>query len=170
MVQAAKQLGRSWGEMENKATARNVRQGLLNSTIKGEYAKQLGIYALGMQDAADRTKSTLTRSRNEESFLSNTMSQLTIPAFGWRDSTYSAQRASAQADLVSTAASVVRPYRQEVYFDPLKPVPSLKPEYIGPTQPSTPGLGFTIGNAILGGVQGAMSFSYKGNDGSLKFY
>jgi hypothetical protein len=170
MVQAAKQLGRSWGDLENKATARNVRLGLLNSTIKGEYAKQLGIYALGIQDAAERTKSTLARSRNEESFLSNTMSQLTIPAFGWRESVYSAQRTSAQADFASTAASVVRPYRQEVYFDPLKPVPSLKPEYIGPTQPSTPSLGFTIGNAILSGVQGAMQFSYKSGDGSLKFY
>ncbi len=170
MVQAAKQLGRTWGEMENRATARNVRLGLLNRTINGEYAKQLGIYALGIQDAAERARSGLMRSRNEEAFLSNTMAQLTIPAFGWREGIYAAQRKSAQADFGSTAASVIRPYRQEIYFDPLKPVPSLKPEYIGPTQPSKPSLGITIGNAILGGVQGAMQFSYKSPDGSLKFY
>jgi len=170
MMQAAKQLGRTWGEMENRATSRKVRMNLLNSTIKGEYAKQFGIYALGMQDTAEKAKAGLARSRNEESFLSNTMAQLTIPSFEWRNSVYNTQRAAAVTDFKSTAASVNRPYRQEEYFDPLKPIPGLKPEYIGPTQPSGGNAVFTIGNAILGGVQGAMNFSYKNQDGGLSFY
>lgn len=170
MMQAAKQLGRTWGELENQATSRRVRLGLLNSTLKGEYAKQLGIYALGIQDSAERALFSIGRSKNEEALLSGTMKALTIPAFGWRERVYAAQRDSARADFASTAASVKRPYREEVFFDPLKPVPSLKPKYFGPTQPSRPSLGMTIGNAILGGVNGAMNFSYRNDAGQLQFY
>lgn len=170
MLQAAKQLGRTWGEMEIRATDRKTRLGLMNSTMQGEYAKQLGIYALGMQDTNEKARFAITRSRNEESFLSGTMEKLTIPGFALRETVYGTQRQAAIADFNSTAASVNRPYRQEEYFDPLKPIPGLKPEYIGPTQPSGGNAVFTIGNAILGGVQGAMNFSYKGNDGKLNFY
>ena len=170
MLQAAKQLGRSWGEMDLKASDRKVRLGLMNSTMKGEYAKQLGIYALGMQDTAEKSQFAITRSRNEESFLSNTMAKLTIPGFGLRQSAYNAQTTAALADFSSTAASINRPYRQEEYFDPLKPIPGLKPEYIGPTQPSGGNAVFTIGNAILGGVKGAMDYSYKKDDGTIGFY
>lgn len=170
MMQAAKQLGQRWGELEVNATSRKVRLGLLNSTIKGEYAQQLGRYALGMQDMRDRAAATIKRSNNEASMLNQTMSKLTIPSFGWRAQTYGAQLASAQADYTSSVISLSKPYRKEIYFDPLKPIKGLKPEYIGPTQPSTGNLGFTIGNAILGGVQGAMNFSYMNRAGQLSFY
>ena len=170
MAQAAKQLGRSWGELQNNATSRKVRLGLLNSAIKGEFAQQMGIYALGMQDMTERAAATIKRSDNEASMLNQTMSKLTIPSFGWRANAYGAQLASAQADYTSSVVSLSKPYREEIYFDPLKPIKGLKPEYIGPTQPSTGNLGFTIGNSILSGVQGAMSFSYMNDAGQLKFY
>lgn len=170
MMQAAKQLGQRWGELEVNATSRKVRLGLLNSTIKGEYAQQLGRYALGMQDMTERAAATIKRSNNEASMLNQTMSKLTIPSFGWRAQTYGAQLASAQADYTSSVISLSKPYREEIYFDPLKPIKGLKPEYIGPTQPSTGNLGFTIANSILGGVQGAMNFSYMNKAGQLSFY
>ncbi|WP_438983580.1 hypothetical protein [Vulcanococcus sp.] len=170
MAQAAKQLGRSWGELQNNATSRKVRLGLLNSAIKGEFAQQMGIYALGMQDMTERAASALKRSDNEASMINSTMSKLTIPSFGWRANAYGAQLASAESDYTSSVISLSKPYREEVYFKPLKPIKGLKPEYIGPTQPSTGNLGFTIGNAILSGAQGAMNFSYMNDAGQLKFY
>lgn len=170
MMQAAKQLGQRWGEMEVKATSRKVRLGLLNSAIKGEYAQQMGRYALSMQDMTERAAATLKRSNNESKMLSDTMAKLTIPSFGWRAQTYGAQMASAQADYNSSVISLSKPYREEIFFDPLKPIKGLKPQYIGPTQPSTGNLGFTIANSILGGVQGAMNFSYTNKAGQLSFY
>lgn len=170
MMQAAKQLGQRWGELEVNATSRKVRLGLLNSAIKGEYAQQMGRYALSMQDMTERAASTLKRSNNEATMLNETMSKLTIPSFGWRAQTYGAQMASAQADYNSSVVSLSKPYREEVFFDPLKPIKGLKPQYIGPTQPSTGNLGFTIANSILGGVQGAMNFSYMNKAGQLSFY
>ena len=170
MAQAAKQLGRSWGELQNNATSRKVRLGLLNSAIKGEFAQQMGIYALGMQDMTERAASALKRSDNEASMINSTMSKLTIPSFGWRANAYGAQLASAESDYTSSVISLSKPYREEIFFKPLKPIKGLKPEYIGPTQPSTGNLGFTIGNAILSGAQGAMNFSYMNDAGQLKFY
>ena len=85
-------------------------------------------------------------------------------------SEFSTATASAYGDYDSSLANIIRPFRQEVYFDPLKPIPGLKPEYIGPTEPSGGNAVFTIGNAILGGVQGAMNYSYKDSTGKLSFY
>lgn len=203
MVQAAKNLGRSWGELEVKAKSRSMRLGLLNSAIKGEYANQLGQIAIGMQDMADRTAYAIKRGDSEMKMLNDTMTMLTIPGFAQRGRLAAAQinsvmasaagqlgiigandaatrltagadlaasRLNAQADYFSSVTQLSKPYREEIYFDPLKPVKGLKPKYIGPTQPSTGNLGFTIANAIMGGVQGAMSFSYRNDAGQLSFY
>lgn len=203
MQEAAKKLGRSWGELEIRTKSRDVRLGLLNSTIKGQYAQQMGRYALQTQDLADRTASTLKRSDAESKSLSDALTKITIPGLMQRaqlagvqmqgvfagakgqlgiikaDNTAARNEALADltnakqaafADFGSNVASLSRPFRQEEFFDPLKPIPGLAPEYVGPTQPAKSNPVLTIGNAILGGVQGAMQFSYKKADGSLAFY
>lgn len=202
-MQAAKQLGRTWGELEVRSKARQTRLGLLNNAIKSEYSMQMGRYALGIQDLADKTAYAILRGNNESTLLNQAMKTLTIPSLGMRAqlanvqmnsilqnatsrlnvtvadnaagqgaalADYITAKTTAMTDFSGTVAGLSRPFRKEEYFDPLKPIPGLKPEYIGPTQPSGGNAVFTIGNAILGGVQGAMNFSYKGNDGKLNFY
>lgn len=203
MAEAAKQLGRRWGELEVQAKSRQSKLGLLNKTMNDEVAMQMGKYALSIQDMADRTAYAISRGDNERMTLSDTLTKLTIPGLAMRGQLASVQmqniyssaasrinitaadnaaavgnayadyigaKAGAYADFGSAVASYSKPYRQEEYFDPLKPIPGLKPEYIGPTQPSGGNAVFTIGNAILSGAQGAMQFSYKKNDGSIGFY
>lgn len=203
MAEAAKQLGRRWGEMEVQAKSRQTKLGLLNKTMNDELAMQMGKYALSIQDMADRTAYAIKRGDNEKTLLSDTLTKLVIPGMGLRaqlanvqmESIYSSAasrinltmmenisakgnafadyinaRDGAFADFGSAVASYSKPYRQEEYFDPIRPIPGLKPEYIGPTQPSGGNAVFTIGNAILSGAQGAMQFSYKKNDGSIGFY
>lgn len=203
MAEAAKQLGRRWGELEVQAKSRQSKLGLLNKTMNDEVAMQMGKYALSIQDMADRTAYAISRGDNEKTTLGETLTKLTIPGLAMRNqlanfqmqniyssaasrinitaadnaaavgnayADYIGAKAGAYADFGSAVASYSKPYRQEEYFDPLKPIPGLKPEYIGPTQPSGGNAVFTIGNAILSGAQGAMQFSYKKNDGSIGFY
>jgi hypothetical protein len=63
-----------------------------------------------------------------------------------------------------------QPYRKQKYMMPVEPIKGLKPEMISPTQVSAPSWGSIIGNSILGGVQGAMQFSYQKPGGGLGFY
>jgi hypothetical protein len=158
-VQAAKQLGRTWVEMDQRATSRDVKLGLLNSTMRNDVSRQLGQYALAMQDDAERIKYTNTRYVNDYGVAKSQMESLTIPSFQLAEKQYGREVKSLQLQTRQAFDEATTKYREQTFFDPLKPVAGLRPQYIAPTAIAGASAGSVIGNAILGGIQGAATWS-----------
>lgn len=158
-VQAAKALGRTWAEMEQKATSRKTKLGLLNSTMTNEISSQLGQYALAMQDDVEKMKFTNRRYLSDYGLAKNQMEKLTIPSFQLAENQYGRELKSLQLQTRQAFDEASTKYREQTFFDPLRPVAGLKPKYIAPTAIAGPSTGSIIGNAILSGIQGAAQFS-----------
>lgn len=158
-VQAAQQLGRTWAEMDQRARSRDVKLGLLNSTMKNDVSRQLSQYALAMQDDAEKIKYTNLRYISDYGLAKSQMESLTIPSFQLAEKQYGRELKSLQLQTRQAFDEATTKYREQTFFDPLKPVPGLRPKYIAPTAIAGPSVGSVIGNAILSGVQGAATFS-----------
>ena len=164
----AQELGRTWGEMEQRANAREAKLGLFNTVMQGETATQMGRMALSMQDQAEKIKYTNSRYAADTALESMRMERLTIPSFELAERQYGRELKSLQIQTQSVINEASMPYRKAIIFDPPKPIKGLKPEKYAPTkvyEPSTAGI---IGNALLSGIQGAIDFgTYTKSDGTL---
>lgn len=158
-VQAAQQLGRTWAEMDQRATSRDVKLGLLNSAMKNDVSRQLGQFALAIQDDAEKMKYTNSRYISDYGLAKSQMESLTIPSFQLAENQYGREVKSLQLQTRQAFDEATTKYREQTFFDPLKPVAGLRPQYIAPTAIAGPSAGSVIGNAILGGIQGAATWS-----------
>jgi hypothetical protein len=158
-VQAAQQLGRTWAELDQRATSRDVKLGLLNSTMKNDVSRQLSQYALTMQDETEKIKYTNARYISDYGLAKSQMQSLTIPSFQLAEKQYGRELKSLQLQTRQAFDEATTKYREQTFFDPLKPVAGLRPKYIAPTAIAGPSAGSVIGNAILSGVSTAAMFS-----------
>jgi hypothetical protein len=158
-VQAAQQLGRTWAELDQRATSRDVKLGLLNSTMKNDVSRQLSQYALTMQDETEKIKYTNARYISDYGLAKSQMQSLTIPSFQLAEKQYGRELKSLQLQTRQAFDEATTKYREQTFFDPLKPVAGLRPKYIAPTAIAGPSAGSVIGNAILSGVSTAATFS-----------
>ena len=158
-VQAAQQLGRTWAELDQRATSRDVKLGILNSTMKNDVSRQLGQYALTMQDETEKIKYTNLRYVSDYGSAKSQMESLTIPSFQLAENQYGREIKSLQLQTRQAFDEATTKYREQTFFDPLKPVAGLRPKYIAPTAIAGPSTASVIGNAFLSGIQGAASVS-----------
>lgn len=158
-VQAAQQLGRTWAELDQRATSRDVKLGLLNSTMKNDVSRQLSQYALTMQDETEKIKYTNARYISDYGLAKSQMQNLTIPSFRLAEKQYGRELRSLQLQTRQAFDEATTKYREQTFFTPLKPVAGLRPQYIAPTAIAGPSAGSVIGNAILSGVSTAATFS-----------
>ena len=158
-VQAAQQLGRTWAELDQRATSRDVKLGILNSTMKNDVSRQLGQYALTMQDETEKIKYTNRRYVSDYGLAKSQMESLTIPSFQLAENQYGREIKSLQLQTRQAFDEATTKYREQTFFDPLKPVAGLRPKYIAPTAIAGPSAASVIGNAFLSGIQGAASVS-----------
>ena len=158
-VQAAQQLGRTWAELDQRATSRDVKLGILNSTMKNDVSRQLGQYALTMQDETEKIKYTNLRYVSDYGLAKSQMESLTIPSFQLAENQYGREIKSLQLQTRQAFDEATTKYREQTFFDPLKPVAGLRPKYIAPTAIAGPSTASVIGNAFISGIQGAASVS-----------
>ena len=158
-VQAAQQLGRTWAELDQRATSRDVKLGILNSTMKNDVSRQLGQYALTMQDETEKIKYTNLRYVSDYGLAKSQMESLTIPSFKLAENQYGREIKSLQLQTRQAFDEATTKYREQTFFDPLKPVAGLRPKYIAPTAIAGPSTASVIGNAFISGIQGAASVS-----------
>lgn len=149
-------------------TAYAMKRGGLESQMLNDTMTKLTIPGIKMRSDMGqmRVDNVMARAAGELGIIGASAEATRLSA----TADFEGAKLTAAADYASTLANLNKPYREEIFFDPLKPVKGLKPEYIGPTQPSTGSLGFTIANSILSGVQGAMNFSFVNKAGQLQFY
>ena len=158
-VQAAQQLGRTWAELDQRATSRDMKLGILNSTMKNDVSRQLGQYALTMQDETEKIKYTNLRYVSDYGSAKSQMESLTIPSFQLAENQYGREIKSLQLQTRQAFDEATTKYREQTFFDPLKPVAGLRPKYIAPTAIAGPSTASVIGNAFISGIQGAASVS-----------
>ena len=167
-LNAAQKLGRTWGEMELRSRDRASRLGLLNSSMQGETANQMGRMALSMQDQAEKIKYTNNRYAADSAYELAVFKDLTIPSFDLASRQGQRDMKSLQIQTQGVIDEASMPYRKSITFDPIEPIKGLEPEYYAPTKVYSPSTAGIIGNAILGGVQGAINLgTYTKSDGSL---
>jgi hypothetical protein len=167
-INAAQKLGRAWGEMDQRAKARDARVGLLNTSMQGETAKQLGRMALSMQDQAQKIQYTNSQYASNTAFETSKLRDLVIPGFQLAENQYGRELKALQIQTQGVLNEAAMPYRKAIIFDPQKPIKGLKPELYAPTKVYEPSTGGIIGNAIIGGVQGAINLgTYTKADGTL---
>ena len=157
--QAAKALGRSWAEMEQRSTSRKVKLGLLNSSMTNEMSSQMTRYALAMQDSAEKMKYTSNEYASKYQLAKTQMESLTIPSFQLAENQYVRELRGLHLQTKNAFDEGTTKYREQTFFDPLRPVAGLRPEYIAPTAIQGPSGGSIITNAVLQGIQGAATFS-----------
>lgn len=169
-TEAGKQLGRAYGEMVMRSQDRNLKMGLMNRTMNSDVAMQLGQIAMQTQDATQKMRYTMNRYNTDAGMANQQMEKLTIPSFDLAQKQYGRELEALQLQTKQAMDQASIPYRAQTYFDPLEPLKGLKPEMISPTLAAGPSWGGVIGNSILGGIQGAMQFSYKKPGGGIGFF
>lgn len=166
----AQELGRTYGMLMLADRDRDSRVALLNQSMQGERANQMGQYALAMGDAADRMKYTNNKYNRDGQYTLDVFNKLTIPGFELANKQGQRDLQSLYIQTQSAIDEASMPFRESIFFTPRQPIAGLKPEYFAPTKIYEPS-GFDLAfNAINAGVQGAMQFSYQKKTGGLGFY
>ena len=164
------ELGRTYGLLENRNRDRTARVGLLNSSMQGERATELGRYALASQDATNRMKYTSNKYNLDASYNLDVFKDLTRPSFDLANRQGKRELESLYIQTKGRINEASQPFRESIWFDPIAPIAGLKPEYEAPTKVYEPS-GFDIGlNALSAGINGAMSASYTTPGGGLSFF
>ena len=164
------ELGRTYGLLESRNRDRNSRIALLNSSMQGERATQLGRYALASQDATNRMKYTSDKYALDAGYNLDVFKDLTMPSFDLANRQGKRELESLYIQTEGRINEASQPFRESIWFDPIAPIAGLKPEYEAPTKVYEPS-GLDIGlNALSAGIDGAMSASYQKPGGGLGFF
>ena len=156
-MEAGQRLGRLAAELNIKSQDRSSRMAILNKSLTGELANQLGVFALQMQDDAEAMQYSLDRYGANSTLQRQQLKDLTIPTFDLAQRQYGRELKSLELQTTNAIKSARQPYRQKEYMDPMKPIAGLKPVTLMPIAEKAPSTMSIIGNSLLAGVQGAMS-------------
>lgn len=166
----AQELGRTYGLLALRNQDRDSRVALLNTSMQGERATQMGRFALSMQDSADRMKYTNAKYVRDGGYTLDVFEKLTLPTFGLAAQQGERDMKSLYIQTQGIVDEASMPFRESIFFAPRQPIAGLEPEYMAPTKVYQP-TGFDLAfNAISAGVQGAMNFSYQKPTGGLGFF
>jgi hypothetical protein len=146
--QALQALGQSYGRFLVQQQARDNQLTMLNG-MNDEVANRLGSIALQMGEAARRSQYTLDRYGADSAMATDQLQQLQIPTFTLSSRQYGRELESLQIKTRSETDNALQPYRQQTFFDPLRPMPGLAPSYMAPTKTPMIGNGAIAGQAAL---------------------
>jgi hypothetical protein len=169
-IQAAQAAGRTYAELDQKATSRDLKVTMANTTMRDATNAEMTRFALQSQDQIARGDYTYGKARRDQELLSsnynrdttyqaNILQQLTIPSFDLGQRQYGRELSALQIQTDAKLYEASLPYRMAPYLDPLKPTPGLRPELgsVGSApQINTAGL---IGSALMSGITNAESFN-----------
>jgi len=177
-IQAAQAAGRTYAELDQKATSRDLKVTMANTTMRDATNAEMTRFALQSQDQIARGDYTYGKAKRDQELLSsnynrdttyqaNILQQLTIPSFDLAQRQYGRELSALQIQTDAKLHEASLPYRMAPYLDPLKPTPGLRPELgsVGSApQINTAGL---IGSALMSGITNAESFNRAATGKSL---
>ena len=171
-MNTAKELGRTYGELLVRQRSRRNSIATLNATLQGEVAKGLARYALSSSKAVADQKSNIKKYGMDGQYQLDVFEKLTMPGYklaarqGQRELDSLFLRTQGQLDEASM------PYRENIIFDPQKPLPQMLPTFIAPNYEKTQSLdpGNTIVNALGAGLNGALKGTYTKSTGAIGWF
>jgi hypothetical protein len=171
-MNTAKALGRSYGELLVRQRSRRNSIATLNATLQGEVAKGLARYALSSSKAVADQKSNIKKFSMDSQYQLDVFEKLTMPGYklaarqGQRELDSLFLRTQGQLDEASM------PYRENIIFDPQKPLPQMLPTFIGPTyeQKQSFDTGGAIVNALGAGLNGALKGTFTKSTGGIGWF
>ena len=169
-MNAAKTLGRSYGELLIRQRERKNSIATMNATMQGETAKGLARFAVASSRAMDDAKSSNERFGVDAKNRLDSFEKLTMPGYklaarqGQRELDSLFLRTQGQLDEASI------PYRENIIFDPQKPLPGMMANVEAPTYASAESAGSVIGGAVIAGVNGALKGTFKKGDGGIGWF
>ena len=171
-MNAAKALGRSYGQLMLRRREREAQIGTYNATLQGEVATGLARYALSSANAAAGLKESAQEFEFKGNYQLDQFEQLTLPSYelAYNQGIRDLKELQLNTEFALTEASI--PYRENIIFDPLKPIPAMLPTFIAPNYEPRQDFnaGGAIVNAVGAGVKGALGASYTDSAGNLRFY
>ena len=171
-MNAAKTLGRSFGELLVRQRERKNSIATMNATMQGETARGLARYALASGRAMSDAQSSNKRLALDSNNRLDSFERLTMPGYklaarqGQRELDSLFLRTEGQLDEARI------PYRENIIFDAQKPLPSMFVNIEGPTYRQPESAGSVIGGAVVDGINGALKGTYKkqGEGGGLGWF
>ena len=169
-LNSIQELGRTFGQIKMNDQARQGRIQLLNASMQGERATELGKYAIQTQGDLGAMQYGYDKYKRDVNYNLDVFQELTIPGFELANRQGNRELESLYIQTQATIDQASQPFRESIYFDPLEPIKGLKPTFEAPTKVYEPS-GLDIGlNALGAGINGAMEFSYQKPGGGLGFY
>ena len=163
------ELGAKYGAMYLDATNRDQRQLLANKAINDEMASLSAAAAISYERLANEQAYAIERFNKDTNFAQKQMKDLVVPTFGLAQNQYGREMMSLRNELDAVGGQATTAYRQKTYFDAQKALVGPGPTSIGYSKVQGESWGSTIGSALLGGIQGAMSGATTNKDGKLIF-
>jgi hypothetical protein len=177
-IQAAQAAGRTYAELDQKATSRDLKVAMANTTMRDATNAEMTRFALQSQDQIARGDYTYGKAKRDQELLSsnynrdttyqaNVLERLTMPTFDLGQRQYGRELSALQIQTDAKLYEASLPYRMAPYLDPLKSTPGLRPELgtVGSApQINTAGL---IGSALMSGITNAESFNRAATGKSL---
>ena len=169
-LNSIQELGRTFGQIKMNNQARQGRIQLLNASMQGERATELGKYAIQTQGDLGAMQYGYDKYNRDVNYNLDVFQELTIPGFELANRQGNRELESLYIQTQATIDQASQPFRESIYFDPLEPIQGLKPTFEAPTKVYEPS-GLDVGlNALGAGINGAMEFSYQKPGGGLGFY
>ena len=180
-IAAAQAAGRTYAELDQKATARDLKVNMANTTMRNSTNAEMTRFALQSQDQiargdyaygkAKRDQEMLSSSFNRDTtYQANVLEKLTMPTFDLGQRQYGRELSALQIQTDAKLYEASLPYRMAPFLDPLKPTPGLRPELSSVGSVSGTNTFGMIGSALLNGISSAESFHKAATGNSLFKY
>ena len=160
------ELGRKLGQVELRSQDRRAKQRLFSNTMSDKMATLYAQSANQADDMRSRIAFTAQRFGADSTNATTVLDRLIMPTFNLSQRQYSRDLESLQLQTKNTMDNALTPYREQTFFDPMKPIAGLAPTSLGPTMQQKQSLGSMVGGALFGGIKGAMSGAIKNKDGT----
>ena len=155
-MEGVKELGRKFGEIEQRSQNRRAKVGLANAAFSSETALLQSRAAIQTQDLRDRVAFSAKKFGIDSDNRAEVMSKLAIPTFDLAKRQYSRELESLQLQTKNTMDNALQPYREQTFLDPMKPIAGLAPMSVAPTPRAKSSLGSMVSGALFGGLEAGM--------------
>ena len=165
-MEGLSELGRKIGEVELRSQDRRAKQRLFSNAMSDKMATLYAQSANQADDMRSRIAFSAQRFGADSTNATTVLDKLIMPTFNLSQRQYSRDLESQQLQTKNTMDNALTPYREQTFFDPMKPIAGLAPTRLGPTMQQKQSLGSMVGGALFGGIKGAMSGAVKNKDGT----
>ena len=165
-MEGLSELGRKIGEVELRSQDRRAKQRLFSNAMTDKMATLYAQSANQADDMRSRIAFSAQRFGADSTNATTVLDKLILPTFNLSQRQYSRDLESLQLQTKNTMDNALTPYREQTFFDPMKPIAGLAPTSLGPTMQQKQSLGSMVGGALFGGIKGAMVGATKNEDGT----